>query len=170
MTSSNPPAGTLPVGAWAGLLVALAVTAVAATIGSVASIRAADFYATLAKPSWAPAPGVFGPVWTALYILMAVAAWLVWRRAGLPAAIGPLALYLVQLALNALWTWLFFRWRSGALAFAEILLLGIVLLVTLVRFWRVRPLAGALLLPYLAWVTFAAALTLSVWRRNPGLL
>jgi tryptophan-rich sensory protein len=170
MVNSGQPTVAVPGGAWVGLLLTLAVTALAAFIGSAASIRSAEFYATLAKPPWAPAPGVFGPVWTLLYLMMAVAAWLVWRRAGLPAASGALALYLVQLALNALWTWLFFRWRSGAWALAEILLLWLVLVVTLVCFWRVRPVAGMLLLPYLAWVSFATALTAAVWRRNPGLL
>lgn len=170
MTNPGQPAITIPGGAWVGLLLALGVTALAAAIGSVASIKAADFYAALARPTWAPSPGVFGPVWTVLYLMMALAAWLVWRRAGLPAATGPLALYLVQLALNAAWTWLFFRWRLGALAFVEILLLWLVLLVTIVAFWRVRAVAGALLLPYLAWVSFATALTAAIWRRNPGLL
>jgi tryptophan-rich sensory protein len=170
MTNPGQPATAIPGGPWVGLLLVLGVTALAAAIGSVASIQAADFYAALVKPAWAPSPGVFGPVWTVLYLMMAVAAWLVWRRAGLPAAAGPLALYLVQLALNAVWTWLFFRWRLGALAFVEIILLWLVLLVTIVAFWRVRAVAGALLLPYLAWVSFATALTAAVWRRNPGLL
>ena len=163
-------ASSRPGGAWVSLPLALAITAIAAAVGSAASIHAPEFYGTLAKPSWAPGPGVFGPVWTALYLMMAVAAWLVWRRAGWPAATGPLALYLIQLALNALWTWLFFRWRSGTWALVEILLLWIVLLITLISFWCVQRPAGMLLLPYLAWVTFAAALTFSVWRLNPRLL
>lgn len=153
-----------------GLLLFLAVTALAAAIGSVASIQSAGFYAALEKPAWAPPARVFGPVWTVLYILMAIAAWWVWRRVGLRAAQGPLALYLAQLALNALWTWLFFRRRSGAWALAEITVLWLVLLLTTVSFWRVRPAAGALLLPYCAWVTFAMALTAAVWRLNPGAL
>jgi tryptophan-rich sensory protein len=79
-------------------------------------------------------------------------------------------LFLLQLAANALWTWLFFAWRRGALAFGEILVLWALILGTVVAFRRVRPVAGALLLPYLAWVTFAAALTCAVWRANPALL
>jgi benzodiazapine receptor len=100
-------------GSWAGLLLSLGVTAVAAAIGGFASARAAGFYGVLVKPGWAPPARLFGPVWTVLYILMALAAWLVWRTADPGAAKGPLTLYLVQLALNALWTWLFFRWRLG---------------------------------------------------------
>jgi translocator protein len=155
---------------WISLLLSLGVTFVAAAIGAVASAGARGFYSTLAKPGWAPSPGIFGPVWTVLYLLMAVAAWLVWRRGGPRAAGVPLALYLVQLALNALWTWLFFRWRLGGWALLEIVILWLVLLVTIIRFWRVRAVAGALLLPYWAWVTFATALTASTWQRNPSLL
>jgi translocator protein len=157
-------------GSWIGLLLSLGVTALAAAIGGIVSARAAGFYGALVKPGWAPPAGIFGPVWTVLYILMALAAWLVWRTADPGAAKGPLALYLVQLALNALWTWFFFRWRLGGWALLEIALLWVTLLLTLVGFWRVRPLAGAMLLPYLAWVTFAMALTAAVWRRNPGVL
>jgi benzodiazapine receptor len=161
---------TAPAHVWEGLLVSLAVTAIAATLGSVAAAGAKDFYALLAKPSWAPSPQVFGPVWTLLYILMAVAAWLVWRSAGWRAAKRPLVLYLVQLALNALWTWIFFQWRSGAWAFADIIALDIMLLVMLIHFWRVRAATGILLVPYLAWALFASALTAAVWQRNPSLL
>jgi translocator protein len=153
---------------WTGLLLSLGVTALAAGLGAAASVNAAGFYGGLDKPVWAPPAGVFGPVWTVLYACMAVAAWLVWRSAG--PAVGPLALYAIQLVLNALWTWVFFRWRTGGWALAEITVLWIVVLATLVSFWRVRPLAGMLLVPYLAWVSFAMALTAAVWRRNPGVL
>ena len=123
------------------------------------------------KPAWAPPSGVFGPVWTALYVMMAVAAWLVWRQGGWRGPNGTaLRLYIVQLALNALWTWLFFVWHQGAWAFAEILLLIGVVAVVAVLFARARPIAGLLLVPYLAWLLFAAALTFAVWQRNPGLL
>jgi benzodiazapine receptor len=170
MTNPSESAIAVPGGQWASLLLLLGVTALAAALGAVASVNAADFYGLLAKPSWAPSPRVFGPVWTVLYVLMAVAAWLVWRTGGLSAAKGPLALYLAQLALNALWTWLFFGWRSGGWALLEIVALWLILVLTLVSFWRVRAVAGVLLLPYWAWVTFAAALTAEIWRRNPGVL
>ena len=152
------------------LLLSLGVTAIAGAVGAAASVNAADFYKALAKPAWAPSPNVFGPVWTVLYIFMAFAAWLVWRKGGLSKAKNALALYLIQLALNALWTWLFFRWRLGGWALIEIIVLWFILLLTLISFWRVRTMAGALLLPYLVWVSFAMALTAAVWRLNPGLL
>jgi tryptophan-rich sensory protein len=143
-------------------------TGVAAAAGAVASRSAAGFYGTLDRPPWAPPAWLFGPAWTVLYLLMATAAWLVGRA---PAPTGPaLALYVVQLVANAAWTWIFFGMRRGAWAFAEVLVLLTLVALTLVAFWRVRPLAGALLLPYLAWVTFATALTWSVWRRNPNAL
>jgi len=148
----------------------LAVTFVAALAGTIASLHAADFYAALDRPSWAPPAAVFGPVWTALYIAMAVAAWLVWRERGFAGARNALALFLVQLACNALWSWLFFAWHEGGLALADIAVLWVLVAATCVSFWRVRPLAAALLLPYLAWITFAAALNWAVWQRNPALL
>jgi tryptophan-rich sensory protein len=101
---------------------------------------------------------------------MGIAAWLVWREGGFRAAGSALVLFLVQLALNALWSWLFFGWHRGAQAFADILLLWALILATLVAFWRIRPLAGVLLLPYLLWVSFAAVLNYSVWQLNPEIL
>jgi tryptophan-rich sensory protein len=91
-------------------------------------------------------------------------------RTRLSQSVDHLSLFLVQLGANALWTWLFFVWHLGALAFGEILILWLLILCTVIAFWRVRPLAGALLFPYLGWVTFASALTYSVWKRNPSLL
>jgi len=153
-----------------GLVAWLIVSFVAAAIGGAASIGAETFYLELVRPDWAPPPSVFGPVWTVLYALMGIAAWLVWRAGGFRAAQTALTLFLVQLALNALWSWLFFGWQRGALAFADILLLWVSIVATLVAFWRIRPLAGALLVPYLVWVSFAAALNYSVWQLNPQVL
>ncbi len=153
-----------------GLLAWLAVSFAAAAIGGVASANAGDFYRELIRPEWAPPGWVFAPVWSALYVLMGTAAWLVWRERGFRGAGTALALFLIQLAANALWTWLFFAWHRGALAFGEILVLWVLILGTVVAFWRVRPIAGALLLPYLAWVTFASALSYATWQRNPQLL
>ena len=101
---------------------------------------------------------------------MGIAAWLVWRERGFHSSGAALWLFLVQLVVNALWTWLFFQWHRGALAFAEIFILWILILGTIFTFWRIRPIAGALLLPYLAWVTFATALTYAIWKRNPHIL
>lgn len=130
------------------------------------------WYQSLAKPAWNPPSWIFGPVWTTLYFLMAVAAWLVWRTAGWSGRGGTaLAVFLGQLVLNGMWSWLFFGLYRPGWAFAEILLLWIAILATIVLFWRIRPLAGALLLPYLAWVSFAAVLNGTLWRMNivPGL-
>ncbi len=153
-----------------GLLAWLAISFFAAGIGAIASIRAAAFYGQLVQPSWAPPASVFGPVWTILYALMGIAAWLVWREGDFRANRSRLILFLVQLAVNALWCWLFFAWDLGALAFADIVLLWLLIVATLVSFWRVRPIAGALLIPYLLWVSFAAALNFSVWQLNPQVL
>lgn len=132
-----------------------------------ASRDAGDFYLSLDRPDWAPPGWLFAPVWSVLYFLQGVAAWMVWRTRGWSAAIW---LFLAQLALNALWTWLFFAWRQGAAAFAEIVVLWVLIVATLLSFWRVRPWAGLLLVPYLLWVSFAAALTYAVWSANPQVL
>ena len=150
--------------------VLLLATAAAAVAGAIASVRAADFYQQLAQPTWAPPAAVFGPVWSVLYVLMALAAWLVVRTLGWPGARPAITLYVAQLALNALWPWIFFQWRLGGVALAEILVLWMLLLLTVLAFWRARRLAGVLLLPYLAWVSFATALTWAVWQRNPQAL
>ena len=146
----------------------------AGALGGFATRNAPTFYAELDRPAWAPPAALFGPVWTALYLLMGVAAWLVWREAGgRPRGAWrrrALALFVGQLALNALWSWVFFAWRRGGLALAELLALWVLVALTLAAFWRVRRAAAALLLPYLAWVTYAAALTAALWRRNPQLL
>jgi tryptophan-rich sensory protein len=149
----------------------LIVTFTASVVGARASVEAGVFYGQLVQPSWAPPPWLFGPVWTMLYALMAIAAWLVWRSNETSSRRRlALALFVAQLALNALWSWLFFAWRLGALAFAEVVLLWMLVVATLVAFWRVRPLAGTLLMPYLGWVGFAAVLNYAVWQLNPRVL
>jgi tryptophan-rich sensory protein len=153
-----------------GLIGWLIVSFIGAAIGGAASIEAGPFYTQLVRPGWAPPPSIFGPVWTVLYALMGIAAWQVWRVAGFRAAGFALTLFLVQLVFNALWSWLFFRWHRGALAFVDILLLWALIVATLIAFWRISSLGGALLVPYLLWVTFAAGLNYSVWQLNPLLL
>ncbi|WP_337054666.1 TspO/MBR family protein [Pseudoxanthomonas sp. USHLN014] len=153
-----------------GLVGWLLLVLVAGAIGAAASVQAATFYATLAQPSWAPPAAVFGPVWSVLYVLMGIAAWLVWRRGGWAAQRRALTVFVAQLALNALWSWLFFGWHLGAAAMLDIVVLWVLIVVTVAMFWRVRPLAGLLLLPYLAWVTFASALNYAVWQLNPQAL
>lgn len=160
---------SIPTQAFA-LIASLIIAFAAAAVGAVATVDAGSFYASLARPSWAPPGWAFGPVWTVLYLLMAVAAWLVWQAPAGRARRLALTLFIVQLAANALWSWLFFAWRSGAAAFAEVLLLLALIAATIAAFWRLRPLAGVLMLPYLAWVSFATALTWAVWQGNPDLL
>jgi len=149
------------------LIVWLVVSLAAGGVGALATRNAREFYASLAKPAWAPPGWLFCPVWTVLYVLMGVAAWLVWRSAGWSGASVALSLFLVQLVCNAAWSWIFFAWRSGALAFADIVLLLVLIVATMLAFARVHGLAALLLLPYLAWVVFATALTFAIWRGNP---
>ena len=145
-------------------------TLAAALLGGLGSVRSGELYQQLDKPAWAPPGFLFGPVWTVLYVLMGLAALLVVRRAGERGTGGAMPLFVTQLALNALWPWLFFRWRLGGVAVVEIVALLVVLLLTVLAFARIHRWAAALLLPYLAWVAYATALSWSVWRRNPELL
>jgi len=137
----------------------------AAAFGSL--FMSGEWYASLKKPAWNPPGWVFGPVWTALYTMMAVAAWLVWKRGGFAAQRRTLAWFLVQLALNAAWTPLFFGLRQPGWAFAEIVLLWLAIVATVVAFRPVSRAAAWLLAPYLAWVSFAAVLNFTLWRLNP---
>ncbi len=125
-----------------------------------------EWYASLNKPTWIPPAWIFGPVWTALYTAMALAAWIVWRRGGWAAQRRPLLLFLAQLVLNALWTPLFFGLHRPGLASAEILLLWLTIAATLVAFRSASRAAIWLLAPYFAWVSFAAVLNLTLWRLN----
>ena len=147
-----------------GLLVSILVSFVPAAVGG--RFLPGEWYRALDKPPWTPPGWVFGPAWTALYLSMGVAAWLVWRERLGSRALLPLALFGAQLVLNGLWSWLFFGLRRPDLALADIVALWLAIAATIVAFWGVRPVAGALLLPYLAWVTFATALNADIWRRN----
>ena len=142
-------------------------TLLAAMAGSVASVAARDFYQALTKPSWAPPAGVFGPVWTLLYLMIATAGGLVLRVSGSEAR-GPARLFFVQLGLNALWSWTFFAWKSGPGSMITITALWVTIVATMIAFWRVDRIASVLMVPYLGWVTFAAALNLTIWRLNQG--
>jgi translocator protein len=163
---TRPTAVTQTLGLAGWLLASLAT----AGIGGLASIEAAQFYGQLVQPSWSPPAWLFGPVWTVLYLLMGVSAWLVWRVHGFRGAGAALKLFIAQLLVNALWTWLFFAWQLGAIAFAEIVVLWVLIAGTIVMFWRLHRVAAILLLPYLAWVSFAAALNFALWRLNPAVL
>ncbi|MFZ3220483.1 MAG: TspO/MBR family protein [Rhodoferax sp.] len=153
-----------------GLAGWLVIVFIATAIGAAASIGASTFYAQLVRPTWAPPASAFGPVWSVLYLLMGIAAWRVWREQGARHLSVALTLFMAQLCANALWSWLFFAWRNGAFAFAEVLVLLGLIAATIAAFWRINRLAGALMLPYLAWVCLASALTWSVWQSNPQVL
>jgi tryptophan-rich sensory protein len=128
--------------------------------------RPGEWYERLKKPSWRPPNQLFGPVWTLLYVMIAVAGWLIWREVGFAGAGLPLAMYALQLILNAVWTPLFFGLHRPDLAFIEILLVCVSTIATIVLFYPIHVGAALLLLPYLAWVTFATALNFAVWRMN----
>jgi tryptophan-rich sensory protein len=129
-------------------------------------VSTGGWYAQLQKPTWNPPAWIFGPVWTVLYIMMAIAAWMVWRVGGWKGQRRALGLFLGQWLLNALWTPLFFGLHRPLLAFVEIIALWVVLLATILAFRRVRLAAAVLLLPYLAWVSFAAVLNFKIWWLN----
>jgi benzodiazapine receptor len=136
----------------------------AATTGAV--FRPGDWYERLAKPSWRPPNWLFPPAWAVLYLTIAVSGWLVWRTSGFAGAALPLAIYFVQLVLNAAWSPIFFGLRRPDLGFFEIVMLWLSIVATIAAFHPVNSAAAWLLLPYLAWVTFAAALNFTVWRLN----
>jgi tryptophan-rich sensory protein len=145
------------------LLAWLVIAFVPAVIGL--RFPAPEYYARLRKPSWAPPTWLFGPVWTALYALMGVAAWLV-AGEGTRGRRIPLVLWSAQLALNATWTPVFFGLRAPGIALANIVLLWLGLVATVTAFLSKRRVAGILLIPYLIWVSFATALNFEIWRRN----
>ena len=153
-----------PVRDMAGL-VAFAVLCFGASLlgGRVASTAFADWYTALAKPDWTPPGWVFGPVWTVLYALMAVAGWMVWREGH---ARIPVLLFFLQLALNAVWPWIFFGFKRLDWAFYDIVAMTVATLATIVAFYPVRRRAALLLVPYFVWILFAGSLSLAVWRLN----
>ncbi len=139
----------------------------AAGLGSLFTSRSVrSWYPGLRKPTGTPPSSWFGPVWSALYFLMALAAWIIYMQRGWDGARAALSLFLIQLALNVTWSAIFFGMRAPRAAFAEILVLWISIAATLVAFWKISMLAGLLLFPYLLWVTFAAFLNLGIWRLN----
>lgn len=152
---------------WLALLGWFAITFIAAGTGGIAAAEAQDFYRLLQQPVWAPPGKAFGPVWTALYAMMAVAAWLVWENRSSPLARKGLIFFLLQLTANALWCWLFFAWKMGGLAFLDVIALWALLSLTIYYFVFVNRWAAVLMVPCWCWVTFAAALNLAVWQLNP---
>ncbi len=149
---------------WLALLGWLTVSFSAAFVGTL--FGPDQWYEALNKPSWTPPNWVFGPVWTTLYVMMAVAAWLVWQQGGFVRQRRALTWYFTQLALNAAWTPLFFGLQRPGIAFVEIVLLWVAISMTALAFHRVSRVAAWLLAPYLAWVSFAALLNFFLWRLN----
>jgi benzodiazapine receptor len=157
--SSRAPATDLIAAVGFGLA-----TLAAASLGGLATANAVEgWYRTLEKPSWNPPDATFGIVWTALYVMIAVAGWLAWRADGLPTVVP----WAVQLVLNAGWAYVFFGLRRPGWALVEILVLLAAIVWTLVVAWRADRTAGLLLVPYLAWVAFAAVLNAAIVRLNP---
>lgn len=134
---------------------------------SVTATSVRTWYAELARPSFTPPDAVFGPVWTALFILMAVAAWRVWRSADRETSRGPLTLFALQLALNLGWSVVFFGLQKIGAAVATIVVLDVAVVVTMLAFRTIDRLAALLLVPYLAWISFATVLNIAFWRLNP---
>lgn len=152
---------------WAPLGLFLLLAFLAAGIGSLATFTSVDtWYATLRKPSWNPPSWVFGPVWTTLYVLMAIATWRVWRAESSNGARLVVRLYGAQLGLNALWSVLFFGLHQPGAALIDVVVLWLVLIRMLVRFRETDTLAGLLWIPYVLWVSFAAVLNAAIWELN----
>lgn len=154
---------------YAMLLGWLALTFSFAALGAFGSVQAAGFYAQLLRPGWAPPAWLFGPVWTLLYTLMAFSAWRACRPSA-PSRTAPVLCYVLQLVLNSLWSWLFFAWHLGSLASICILALLVLIVANILLFARRDRLSALLLVPYLAWVSFAAVLCYRIWQLNPRLL
>lgn len=149
------------------LVASLTVCLVAADLGAWFTFQSlGTWYAELKKPGFQPPDWIFGPVWTALYLSMAVAAWLVWRARGQTPAFYPLLLFAMQLSLNVAWSYTFFYLRRPELALADLILLWLAIVATILAFWHSSRIAGWLLAPYLLWVSFAAALNYSIWTLN----
>jgi tryptophan-rich sensory protein len=152
---------------WISLICWLGICfAVAGVSGRWTASEIPGWYRTLARPSIAPPNWIFGPVWTLLYALMAVAAWQVWQSAPSPMRTWGLALFLVQLALNFAWSLIFFRYHAIGAALAEVIVLWVAIGATTLVFGRVTPYAAWMMAPYWAWVSFAAVLNAAFWRRN----
>lgn len=152
---------------WAALLAFLIVCLGAGGLGAFATTPEIDgWYRTVVKPTWNPPNWVFGPVWTSLYVIMAVAAWLVWTSGDLKKTRVPLSLFGLQLILNLAWSWIFFNAHQIGWALFEILILWGFIAATTWSFFPRSKLAGCLMLPYLAWVTFASVLNFALWKLN----
>lgn len=159
---------------WVQILVLLFFCVLCAGGGGVCGVITAKefgddspWYSNLTKPSWNPPSALFGPVWTILYLLMAVAAWFIWRETGFCRQPLPLIVFFVQLAFNFAWTFIFGLAHELLGAFIEIVLLWLLIVLTMILFYRVKWWVPLLLVPYLAWVTFASCLNFALYKLNP---
>jgi tryptophan-rich sensory protein len=161
---------SLKPGAPNGLPAAVASVAIALAVGAIGGFATASsvtsWYVGLNKPAFNPPNAVFAPIWTALYVLMALAAWRVWRAPAGRARSAALLLYAVQLALNLAWSLIFFGLRRPDLALIEVAALLAAVIACAVAFWRIDRTAGLMLVPYAAWVAFASVLNFAIWRLN----
>jgi translocator protein len=149
------------------LLLSIAICFAVSGLGALFTRQSvSQWYPVLLKPAWNPPAWVFGPVWSTLYLMMAIAAWLVWRERGFKAGAGALGLFALQLAFNAAWSPLFFGLRSPLAGLIDIIPMWAAILATAIAFWRISWPAGALLIPYWLWVSFATALNFAIWRLN----
>lgn len=146
---------------YASLIVFVVIVALVAWSG--ATFEPGPFYEALNKPSWTPPAWVFPPVWGALYVMIALAGWIVWRAQGIGAALG---VWFIQLGLNAAWSWTMFGHKQITYALIDIALLWVAIAVFIRLAWPVRRSAALLFVPYFLWVTFAAALNFELWRLN----
>jgi benzodiazapine receptor len=163
LVSFRSDSGQQALALFAFVAVCLAIGAIGA---AVTSTSVGTWYQLLHKPPFNPPDWVFGPVWTVLYVAMAVAAWRVWRRLGLHGGRHALSLFAIQLLLNLSWTVLFFGFRQIGVALVEIVVLFAFIAATAVAIWRADSVAGLLFVPYLGWVGFAALLNASLWHLN----
>lgn len=147
-----------------GLIIWIIICFVPAIIGS--QFGPGEWYQTLTKPDWNPPNWIFGPVWTLLYLLMGISVWLIWKDYGLKTAAIPIGFFIAQLILNALWSWFFFGLENVGLAFVDIIALWTFILITMIMFWKLNTWSGALLVPYIAWVSFATVLNYNIWQLN----
>lgn len=152
----------------AKLILCVVICQLAGAIGSIPNVSSIPtWYATLNKPSFNPPNWIFAPVWITLYFLMGIAAFLVWNKGlATPGVTIALFMFAIQLILNALWTWIFFGWKQPFPAFIEIAILWIMILATMIQFFKISTPAGILLIPYILWVSFASVLNFSLWRLN----
>lgn len=169
MNANQSTATITSVQRWMGLVFFVILCQATGLLGAIATTPQIDaWYSTLDKPSWNPPPWVFGPVWTTLFLFMAISAWIVWQQGGFKAARLPLSLFLIQLALNLAWSWIFFYFHAIGWACVELVVLWCAIAGCLITFWPKSKLAAGLLVPYLAWVSFAGVLNFMLWKLNAG--